>query len=39
MIEPANAASLRVAAKCGYREYARAERQGKEMILLERLQS
>ena len=39
MIEPANAASLGVAAKCGYREYARAERQGREMILLERLRS
>jgi RimJ/RimL family protein N-acetyltransferase len=36
MINPANAASLRVAAKCGYREFARADYKGAEVLVLER---
>jgi len=36
MIDPANAASLRVAQKCGFREYARTTYKDSEVILLER---
>ena len=36
MINPGNAASIRVAEKCGYREYARAAYKGGESILFER---
>jgi RimJ/RimL family protein N-acetyltransferase len=36
LIDPENAASLRVADKCGYREYARTRYDGHEVILLER---
>jgi RimJ/RimL family protein N-acetyltransferase len=36
MIDPGNAASMRVAEKCGYREYARATYKGQPTILYER---
>lgn len=36
MIEPANASSLRVAEKCGFREYARTTYKDSEVVLLER---
>jgi len=36
IIDPENEASLRVAAKLGYREYARAPYHGKTLVLLER---
>jgi RimJ/RimL family protein N-acetyltransferase len=36
MINPDNTPSLRVAAKCGYRELTRADYKGAEVILLER---
>jgi RimJ/RimL family protein N-acetyltransferase len=36
MIEPANAPSLRVAEKCGFREYARTTYKDSEVVLLER---
>ena len=36
MINPANAASLRVAEKCGYREYARSSYKGTAVVLLRR---
>jgi RimJ/RimL family protein N-acetyltransferase len=36
MIDPGNAASLRVAAKCGFAEYARTSYKGEASILLER---
>ncbi len=36
MISPANAPSLRVAEKCGFREYARTVYKDKEVLLLER---
>lgn len=36
MIDPDNVASLRVASKCGYREYARTRYAGTPTILLER---
>lgn len=36
LINPDNAASLRVAAKCGYRELARADYKGAEVIVFER---
>jgi RimJ/RimL family protein N-acetyltransferase len=36
MIDPANAPSLRVAEKCGFREYARAPYRDSEVVLLER---
>ncbi len=36
LIDPANAASLRVAAKCGYREAARTSYHGEPTILFER---
>jgi RimJ/RimL family protein N-acetyltransferase len=36
IIDPDHAASLRVAAKCGYREAARATYHGRELLLLER---
>lgn len=36
MIDPGNAASLRLAAKLGYREYARADYKGAPSILLSR---
>jgi RimJ/RimL family protein N-acetyltransferase len=39
MISPENAASIRVAEKCGYREYARTEYHGNATILFERPQS
>lgn len=37
MIEPENAASLRVAAKCGFREFARTTYKDKSVVLLERV--
>ncbi|HEU4730764.1 MAG TPA: GNAT family N-acetyltransferase [Kofleriaceae bacterium] len=37
IISPDNAASLRVAAKCGYHELARADYKGLEVIVLERV--
>lgn len=37
MIAPENAASLRVAQTCGFREYVRASYKGEETLLLERL--
>ena len=36
MIDPPNVASLRVAAKCGYREWTRAKYKGHEVMLFER---
>ena len=36
MIRPANVRSLRVAEKCGYREYARTTYKGAPVILFER---
>ena|SRR5437868_5161145 len=36
IIDPPNVASLRVAAKCGYREFARADYKGTQVIALER---
>jgi len=36
MIDPANAASIRVAQKCGYREFARTTYKGQPTILLRR---
>ena len=36
MIDPDNAASIRVAAKCGYREFARATYKGQPTILFRR---
>ena len=38
MIEPENAASLRVAAKCGFREFARTTYKNSAVVLLERRQ-
>ena len=37
MISPDNAASLRVAEKCGFREFARTRYKGEETLLFERL--
>jgi RimJ/RimL family protein N-acetyltransferase len=36
LINPGNSASLRVAAKCNYREFARADYKGAEVCILER---
>jgi RimJ/RimL family protein N-acetyltransferase len=36
MIDPANAPSLRVAGRCGFREYARTTYKGEPTILFER---
>jgi RimJ/RimL family protein N-acetyltransferase len=36
MIDPDNVPSLRLAAKCGYAQYARAVHRGSEVVLLER---
>ena len=36
LIDPDNVASLRVAAKCGYREFARADYKDAEVLVLER---
>jgi RimJ/RimL family protein N-acetyltransferase len=37
MIAPEHAASLRVAEKCGFRQFAEAEFKGSPVLLLERL--